>query len=547
MVSDSMKSKLVEYLGSGFSMSGGLQFGGELYGVNGIEARRSPYSYSINGSMAFNYKGFSLPVAVSYRDAQFSYDYTFNRIKLTPTYKWVKLHLGWSSMQFSPYTFAGKSFYGAGIELTPGKFTVAVLKGRLQNPFAIRDSLLVGASLIPIYEREILGAKIGFRSKLHRIELMATRTADDPESFDIPDNYIMYSYQALTPKTNITTGLVFNFKLLKRLELFANLAGSAYTQDNRDVTDPELPENLPPSLAQLYDYNSSSKVSFAGDGGITYTYKGQRLSLKYKRIDPYYSSLSTNFFINDIEQYTVQLGTSLLSSKIRLNLSTGLENNNLNGYRLTTNKRAIVQGDLSINPNKNWMSNINFGNFQSTSNAGILELNDTLRFVSTNQSYSGYTTYRIERASYTLQLGANAFYNTVIDESDAIQLGDVKILSVGISPSLQLKTLELTVGPTASYNSYWYRDIVQERISIGGQASKFFLEKKIRTSLNASFSFNQYNGGSDGVVGYLNSTTTYKVNKHNALTLMASYRDAQSLLRDNFSEWRMVFRYGISF
>ena len=67
------------------TVRGNLNAGGEVYDVNGISSRRSPYSYSISGTINFAYKGFNLPITGSYRDAQFSYDYTFNRLGISPS------------------------------------------------------------------------------------------------------------------------------------------------------------------------------------------------------------------------------------------------------------------------------------------------------------------------------------------------------------------------------------------------------------------------------------------------------------------------------
>ncbi|MBK9690074.1 MAG: hypothetical protein IPO65_21030 [Saprospiraceae bacterium] len=101
------------------TVKGNLNAGGEVYDVNGISSRRSPYSYSVAGTINFAYKGFNLPITGSYRDAQFSYDYTFNRLGLSPSYKWVKLHLKWSNINYSAYTLSGRSFFfGVGLELT---------------------------------------------------------------------------------------------------------------------------------------------------------------------------------------------------------------------------------------------------------------------------------------------------------------------------------------------------------------------------------------------------------------------------------------------
>lgn len=65
---------------------------------------------------------------------------------------------------YSAYTLSGRSFFGVGLELTPGKWYFSALKGKLQNPLAIRDTLVYGANLIPGYERNIEGAKLGFQN-----------------------------------------------------------------------------------------------------------------------------------------------------------------------------------------------------------------------------------------------------------------------------------------------------------------------------------------------------------------------------------------------
>lgn len=75
-----------------------------------VSAVRSPYSYSIAGTINFAYKGINLPITGSYRDAQFSYDYTFNRLGISPNYKWIKLHLGWSNTIILPTPYQGVPF-----------------------------------------------------------------------------------------------------------------------------------------------------------------------------------------------------------------------------------------------------------------------------------------------------------------------------------------------------------------------------------------------------------------------------------------------------
>lgn len=541
-------SKTVKhYLKKGFAISGGLNLGGELYGVQGITNRRSPYAYSANGRIVFRYKGFSLPMSLTYQDAQFSYAYNFNRLNLTPTYKWIKLHLGWSHMRFSPYTFAGKSFYGAGLELTPGKFQISVLKGRLQNPLAIRDSLVVGATLIPIYDRDIIATKIGYRSGYNKVEFMATQTQDDASSFEMPSEYLQYGYQVLTPKDNITLGFNFGLRLFKHIELYANTAASIFTQDSQDKNLTPFTTSIPSQIVDLQTINTSSKLSFAGDGGINVFLKGHRLGLKYRRIEPFYSTLSTNFLMSDVEQYTFNGSTRLAKSKIKLSANIGLERNNLNNYRSFTNNRVIVNGNVILIPNKSWTTNLRFGNYQSESQAQILDLNDTLRFVSVNTSYSAFSTYTIKQKRSIITINANAYYNTVQDQSEVQLVGDVKILSVSLAPAYGLKEKGLTLGPTITYHKYLYDDITQERFVFGGRVSKTMMDGKLMTSINGNISFNDYNSGSDGKVGYGGLQSSYKLTKQNTISFIATYRKSSSLIANSFSEWRTLIRYGITF
>ena len=89
-------------------------------------ARQVPtFSYYISGSLNTTIFGVvCVPINFAYTNNKLSstITYPFNRISLTPSYKWVKLHIGYSQMTFSPYTMAGHDFLGGGVELTPANF-----------------------------------------------------------------------------------------------------------------------------------------------------------------------------------------------------------------------------------------------------------------------------------------------------------------------------------------------------------------------------------------------------------------------------------------
>ena len=77
-------------------------------------ARQVPtFSYYISGSLNTTIFGVvSVPISFAYTNNELSstITYPFNRFALTPSYKWIKLHIGYSQMTFSPYTMAGEDW-----------------------------------------------------------------------------------------------------------------------------------------------------------------------------------------------------------------------------------------------------------------------------------------------------------------------------------------------------------------------------------------------------------------------------------------------------
>ncbi|MEM6771093.1 MAG: hypothetical protein AAF597_10950, partial [Bacteroidota bacterium] len=243
-------------------VSGGFNFGGELYSVNGIANRRSPWSYTTSGRLGLSVGKFKLPISFTYRDRQFAYDFTFNRFGMSPTLGWATLHLGWRNMNFSPYTLGGRTFFGIGTELRPGKFYFGALYGTIQNPLAIRDSLTFGANLIPIFERKLYGAKVGVRSGKNHFEVMAVKIFDDPASFDYPENYDERGYQILTPKENIVAGINGGIEIAKLLEIYFRTGLTAFTNDVDDPLTGAVNGVIPDQYRDLLTVNTSSRITF---------------------------------------------------------------------------------------------------------------------------------------------------------------------------------------------------------------------------------------------------------------------------------------------
>ena len=102
--------------------SGGLTWSNIFTWPKDSASQVTTYSYYISGSLNTTIFGVvCVPINFAYTNNTLSstVTYPFNRFALTPSYKWVKLHIGYSQMTFSTYTMAGHDFLGGGVELTP--------------------------------------------------------------------------------------------------------------------------------------------------------------------------------------------------------------------------------------------------------------------------------------------------------------------------------------------------------------------------------------------------------------------------------------------
>jgi hypothetical protein len=75
----------------------------------------NPYALYLAGNLNLNFFGaVSVPLSFAYTNQQLSKSVSlpFNRFSLSPSYKWVKVHAGYTSMSFSPYSLAGHELFG---------------------------------------------------------------------------------------------------------------------------------------------------------------------------------------------------------------------------------------------------------------------------------------------------------------------------------------------------------------------------------------------------------------------------------------------------
>lgn len=363
--------------GIGAGLNGGLQLSNLLYHTSLDTGYRSPFSYVLSGQFNLTWKNISLPFSFVLSEQERSFRQPFNQFGASPQYKWITVHAGYRNITFSPYTLAGHSFLGGGVELNPGKFRFGAVYGRFIK--AVRaDSVLIlpGESA---YDRYAFSVKMGVGKPTNYFDLIYLRGWDDPNAIINPEDT-----SSARPATNNVIGFSLYQKLWKNFLFKMNTAASVYTNDiyaaGAEANDPGLQK-----LITAFDVNGTTQFHYAIDGSFGYSSPIFGLAVAYKRIAPDYKSMGIYFVTNDVEQYTIVPTLNVWKRKIHLGGSVGFEHDNLASNRAYQSKRVIGSAILNFNPNPVFGVTGSFYNYSIGQVEGINQLNDTIRLAQVNR------------------------------------------------------------------------------------------------------------------------------------------------------------------
>ncbi len=523
--------------------NGGLSIGGSFYGANGTENRRSPGAWYVNGSSTLTVLGISVPFSFSLKDQRYSLSSPFNRVGLSPGYKWVRLHLGYRNMQFSPYTLAGHTFLGAGMELNPGKFRFAVMYGELLNPLSQIDTLVTGAVLIKDYKRKAYAGKIGFGGSKSHFDLIVFKARDEIKGVDVPEA------QSL-PAENLVVGIDTRVTFFKVMQFQLNAAGSAFTR-NQQASEVQFDSATNQALQifdPLLDPNLSTRLNFAGEAGLSLNLSRFRLGLNYQRVDPLYASLGAYYFQDDYENYTLSTYMALFKNKVVISGNAGYQRNNLLNLRSFTTLRRIGYLMAAINPGPTFGLTLNYSNFNFNQQSGLVAINDTLRFVQTT-SMAGFSprfSYQVKGIPHTITLSVNYQEVADLNEFNATPQS-ARIANGYLNYAINWKAQNFSIQGSLNYNNNVVGGNENERLGIGAGANKSFFAKTLTWRGNVNYSLNRFNQQEDGWVLSLNTSATYRIRKKQSLSLNVFYLNRNTKIQNPFSEWRGAAGYQFNF
>lgn len=364
------------------------------------QSRRS-FIYQLSGSINMSlYELLNIPITFNLNNygAKFSYPSLPNRLSLHPSYKWVRAHIGDVSMHFNPYTLTGHQFTGVGVELTPGRWQISAMGGRLLRRVDV-DS--INPRTRPNYERWGYGVKVRYA---------ADKFALGGTLFTAKDKMSDISFEAdalgIYPKGNIALGLEGSVSIVKSLTLSVEYGLSILRRDLRVKEE---------------SYYHAIKTDLA------YSFLANTIGVGYERISPDYETLGAYYFNNDYENFTINYSRNLLDNKMSIALSGGVQRDDLSGHKQEQNKRFVGSANIHFSSGEKFSASVSLSAYQAHRNIKSsfdyinertpYENLDTLEFVQLNNSMDINMNWRLLNSEkQTHNLSASASYQEAADK-----------------------------------------------------------------------------------------------------------------------------------
>lgn len=538
------------------SINGNISINQIGYGAIGIDSRRDPYSFFASGSLTFNLYGWSVPLSFTYSNQQGSFSQPFNQYSLSPTYKNYTGHFGYTSMTFSPYTLAGHIFLGAGVDATFDKWKASVMYGRLRKEVEPTTEAPESA----VYRRIGYGGRAVYTDKGTVLDFSLFRGKDDISSisFDQVDSV------TVTPEENFVFSIGATQQVFKKISLSLNYAMSALTTDTRFGAQTISSNRFYNNLGGLFTANGSTFFYDAIKLGTSYLGTGYSVGFGYERVDPGYTSHGAYFFVNDLENITVNGSKVLLGGRMNVNVSGGVQRDNLNGQKISTMERFVGDASIGYTPNSRLNLTTSYSNFQTFTNirSQFVDINqltpfdnlDTLDFRQVSQSISANGSYMLSSSEVKRQnVGLNVTLQDAKDEQGETEqpTGNLFYLISG-NYSVNFIPQKINGSVSFNYNRNNTADIVTETLGPSVSLSRSLLENKMNVSGSLSWNQSRTNGDSQGSVTSIRIGGRYTMReKHNfnlnLTTVNRSTPDTESSTATDFTEITATLGYSYSF
>lgn len=497
-----------------FSISGSLGVSAVFYDIQGRKANREPFSWTLTGAPVISVYGISFPFSFTVSEQERDFNQPFNQYGVSPTYKWVKLHLGYSNLQFSPYSLGGHSIMGAGAELNPGKVRIGFIYGRLLRPVPYSDTV----SVMPSYKRTGYSAKLGYGTTENFIDLILLKAKDFAGSIEDVDEL------EITPAENVVISVVTSQRITKWLTISGEVAQSVYTEDNRIDTIGTLFEKKSNFVSDLLmKTNSTTTRSSIIDGNIMFANGTYQLGLHYKQIGPDYRSMGAYYFQNDIRNITIEPGFKI-KDKFSFNGSLGFQTDDISDSAAYRTNRTIGSAHATWQPSQKLMTDITYSNYDLGQKSIIAAL-DTLNEISqTTNSITLNQTVMLTSETMSNSFILTGNYQTLKDHnSNTAENTEYSTNMLLLSWYMTLMRYGLTTSLSFNYSNFDMAAVKSQYYGPSLSISKSILKQKVNLSLYCSGYKNKSNGENISTILQTGFRGSYRLAKKHRVQLKYSF------------------------
>lgn len=499
------------------TISGSLDARAIAYSVDGIPARRKPFSYILSGYTNINlYGSLDVPLSFTLSEQDRSFSQPFNQFGLSPRYKWLTVHGGYRNLSFSPYTLDGYTMLGAGIELNPGKFHVAVMYGRMNRATTIDTTL---GTLQPFsFSRKGVAVKLGYGDDKSFFTISALKAKDDSSSVKVDPQTKELVRAAANTVASVAGRLQFAGHFFIEgdggASLWTNDIGSTYAiTDSSEWVD---------KLKNIMPVNGTSEFNIAYRGAAGYAGKIFGLKLEYRHVDPQFRSMGVYYFNNDVESYTVSPSLLLLKNRLRLNGSIGRQKDNVKDQKEATTTRTIGMANLSWDITQRFGFDANYTNYSSNSKPTVVLVQNKYLLAQSNNNISFTPRYVFADTKHSHVIVASYNRSQLKDDNSTTQAGNditTDIMFLNYTYTIVQSALSITGGANRAVNKLSTGDF--KNMSYTLSFNKSMLKNKLQGALSNTYTDSK---GPTGKTGILNTLLSggYQPTTHHRISLRYS-------------------------
>ncbi|MCC6752828.1 MAG: hypothetical protein IT266_02470 [Saprospiraceae bacterium] len=523
-----------------------LSYNGSYQTRDTAEVNSSGYLASFRGNLELF--TIQIPIHLTFRTGRFTAGFSnpFVRFGLSPSYRWVKLHLGHRVMQFSNYSLNGITFLGAGVEMTPGLFRFSGMYGTVKTPNYHLDSLAFYSHLIQDYRRSIYGINLGFGKERRHIDLHFLKAKDDY----IANTDTLINRTIFAPAENLVLGARGKFAFLQGFQFEVNADLSTLT-NNQLAREDSLQDKRSRDIQIFVDpfmtTNNTTRANLAYDASLKYNHRFFNVGVVFKHIDPNYRSFGMHYIQDDVEDITLRIGLRVWKNKLVLNTVSGWQTSNLNSIRRNTSKKTILSANAMLAPHKNFALQGSFSNFTMDQSPGIAQLNDTFRLVRNTAVIQLSPQIKFGNTRWPHQLGLSYQQSELEDVSPvASAFGTGKVIHYGLNYNVQARLLKASMTLGLITGTEQFEQGEQRRSGANLSFSKNFDAPKLSFRAAGGYYLLKAGEHDDGKTVNFSLNCGFAITPAIAVTTSLAYLDKSSLVTSKFNDLRLSINLNYS-